>query len=127
MNIQQVNALQDGLQGSVNSVSVAKDAMDAVGAKSSAPVMQVPADAVQAVSQTIDVNQLKRAVDQVNKFVGPISSDLKFTVDESTGINVVKVIDLSTKDVIRQIPSEEMLSIARSLDKLQGLLIKQKV
>lgn len=127
MNIQQVNALQDGLQGSVNSVAVTKDAMDSVGAKPSAPVIKVSADAVQAVSQTIDANQLKRAVDQVNKIVESISSDLKFTVDKSTGINVVKVIDLSTKDVIRQIPSEEMLSIARSLDKLQGLLIKQKV
>ena len=31
-----------------------------------------------------------------------------------------------TKDVIRQIPSEEMVAIARALESLQGLLVKQK-
>jgi flagellar protein FlaG len=39
---------------------------------------------------------------------------------------VVKVIDRETQDVIRQIPSQEMLDLAQALDKLQGLLIKQK-
>jgi flagellar protein FlaG len=55
-----------------------------------------------------------------------MSSDLKFTVDEETGIQVVKVVDTETKDVIRQFPAEEVLAIAQALDKLQGLIIHQK-
>ena len=39
---------------------------------------------------------------------------------------IVKVMDNATKEVIRQIPSVEMLAIAKALDKIQGLLIKQK-
>ena len=39
---------------------------------------------------------------------------------------MVKVIDRETEDIIRQIPSQEMLDLAKALDKLQGLLIRQK-
>ena len=38
---------------------------------------------------------------------------------------MVKVVDQSTKEVIRQIPSEEMLAIAKALDSLKGLLVRQ--
>ncbi len=47
-------------------------------------------------------------------------------MDDSTGKTVIKVVDSSTNELIRQIPSEEMLEIARALDRLQGLLIRQK-
>lgn len=70
-----------------------------------------------------DVAQAARSVE---KFVQQMSSDLQFSVDESSGSNVVRVVDRATKEVIRQIPSEEMLAIARALDRLQGLLIRQK-
>jgi len=40
---------------------------------------------------------------------------------------VVKLIDVKTKEVIRQIPAQEMLVIAKRLDELQGLLIKERV
>lgn len=55
-----------------------------------------------------------------------MSSDLKFTVDESSGVSVVKVVDRATQELIRQIPSEEMLTIAKALDRLQGLLVRQQ-
>jgi len=70
--------------------------------------------------------QIEEAVKAVQKFVQPMASNLQFTIDEETGIKVVKVIDTATKDVIRQFPSEEILQIAKALDKLQGILIEQK-
>jgi flagellar protein FlaG len=69
---------------------------------------------------------LGQAALQVERFVQTMSSDLQFSVDESSGNSVVRVIDRATQEVIRQIPSEEMLAIARALDRLQGLLIRQK-
>ena len=39
---------------------------------------------------------------------------------------MVKVIDSNTQEVIKQIPSEEMIAIAKALDKLKGLLLQQK-
>lgn len=70
--------------------------------------------------------EVEKAVEAVQKFTQPIASNLQFTIDEDTGIRVIKVIDTSTKEVIRQMPSEEMLQIAQALDRLQGLLIQSK-
>lgn len=69
---------------------------------------------------------VRDAVQRANDTVQVLRSNLQFTVDEATGIDVVKFIDIKTKEVIRQIPSEEMLALARRLDELKGLLIKDK-
>lgn len=90
-----------------------------------APVV-MPGKAVQATALIPESEQVNTAVEHINKFVQTMTSDLKFTVDEETGIQVVKVVDTKTKDVIRQIPSEEILAIAQALDQLQGLIIHQK-
>lgn len=70
--------------------------------------------------------QLKDAVKTMNEFVGNINSSLQFSVDDNTGQTVIKVMDAETKEVIKQMPSEEMLSIAKALDSLKGLLVQQK-
>ena len=75
---------------------------------------------------TISPEQLQTAVDAANEFVKPINSAVEFSVDKDSGQMVVKVMDISTKEVIRQIPSEEMLAISKALDQIQGLLIRQK-
>ena len=70
--------------------------------------------------------QLEEAVKHVNDFLKPINDSIQFNLDDDTGKTIVKVIDLETKDVIRQFPSEEMLSIAKAIDKIKGLLVQQK-
>ena len=69
---------------------------------------------------------LKEATQRANEAVAGLRSDLKFAIDDETGINVVKFIDVKPQEVIRQIPAQEMLVIAKRLDELQGLLIKEK-
>ena len=65
-------------------------------------------------------------VKEVKQVVEQVAQNLRFSVDESTGKTVVTVTDAATKEVIRQIPSEEMLAVARALDKLQGLLLHKE-
>lgn len=77
-------------------------------------------------SPSSNVKELQDAIEKIEKVVQPVAQDLKFSIDEDTGKTVIKVIDTGTKEVIRQIPSEELIAIARALDKLQGLLVKQK-
>jgi flagellar protein FlaG len=38
----------------------------------------------------------------------------------------VKVVDASTNEVIRQIPSKEILQLDKDIDKMQGLLLDKK-
>ncbi|AFJ03473.1 Flagellin protein FlaG [Methylophaga frappieri] len=59
--------------------------------------------------------EVSQAVSQINDYVQNMQRSLQFSVDELSGRNVVTVIDKETEEVIRQIPSEEVLSIARSI------------
>ena len=52
--------------------------------------------------------------------------NLQFSVDGDSGRMVIKVVDSQTEEVIRQIPKEEVLEIARSLEKTEGLLFRAK-
>ncbi len=70
---------------------------------------------------------LQEATHRANQTVAGLRSDLQFSIDDATGTSVVKLIDVKTKEVIRQIPAQEMLVIAKRLDELQGLLIKERV
>lgn len=63
----------------------------------------------------ITAEQLGTAVESINQFVNAQMRTLNFSVDETSGKAVVKVIDFETKDVIRQIPGEEVLKMASAI------------
>jgi flagellar protein FlaG len=69
--------------------------------------------------------ELNAAVKKINESMPASAQSLEFSIDEDSKDIVVKVIDQSTKEVVRQIPSKEALEIAKSLDKMRGLLIRQ--
>lgn len=69
---------------------------------------------------------LNGAVQKLQDFVAKSNSELTFSVDESSGTNVVQVIDPSSNEVIRQIPSKEAIAISQAIDRLQGLLVRDK-
>jgi flagellar protein FlaG len=74
-----------------------------------------------------DPKELKRMTEELQRRVGGANAQIQFSVDESTGISVVKVTDRMTHEVIRQIPSEEVLQIAKSVDHYkEGLLVNSK-
>lgn len=80
----------------------------------------------QKKSETPSRQDIEQATEQVKKFISPTNSDIRFSIDEDTGITVVKVMDKTTNEIIRQIPGDEILQIAKALDRLQGLLVKQQ-
>jgi flagellar protein FlaG len=71
-------------------------------------------------------DELEKAVKDVKDFLSTSAQNLEFSVDNDTGQTIVKVIDRQTEEVLRQIPSEEMLQIAKALDQLRGVLVNQK-
>ncbi|HEB55741.1 MAG TPA: flagellar protein FlaG [Gammaproteobacteria bacterium] len=60
-------------------------------------------------------DSIEEAVKEINKFVESTQSELQFSLDEDSGKTVIKVLDSSTRELIRQIPSEEALRLARQL------------
>ncbi|MCL2020986.1 MAG: flagellar protein FlaG [Betaproteobacteria bacterium] len=73
-----------------------------------------------------ELEELQRSVDEIRQFVLPYNSSLNFSVDKDSGRLIVKVVDNETQEVIKQIPSEDAMKLARSLEQLQGLLVRQK-
>ena len=70
---------------------------------------------------------IKNSVENLNKKLELLNSQLKVETDKETGIQVIKIIDKETKEVIRQLPPEVMLKIAKYLDEVAGLLYNEKV
>lgn len=95
-------------------------------AQPTAAPVEMPAKAVQSANEVVNAQLLSRSVDKLNQAVKTIDSNIQFTVDEDTGIDVVKVVDSETDEVIRQFPSEEIIAIAKALDKFQGMLLRDK-
>ena len=48
---------------------------------------------------------------------------VEFSTDASSGVQVVKVVDSNSGDVIRQMPAEELLSFMRNLTRMLGTFI----
>lgn len=67
--------------------------------------------------------QLDDAVSQLNDFVQNVQRDLQFEVDNELGQTVVKVVDQSTQEVIRQIPDEVALRLAENLQQDEPLTL----
>ncbi|MCC7136249.1 MAG: flagellar protein FlaG [Nitrosomonas sp.] len=70
--------------------------------------------------------QVEDAVKQIEQFTQSVAQNLKFSIDEDTGKTVVKIMDSQTNELIRQIPSEEAINIARTLGKIEGVLFNDQ-
>lgn len=77
-------------------------------------------------AQELSAEQLTEMAEQMDKFVGSFTHELKFRVDEDSGRNVVTVIDSKSGDTIRQIPTEELLDVIARLAEASGGLIDVK-
>jgi len=65
---------------------------------------------------------LKAAIDDLNKQLSQSGRSLGFSMDDVLNTPVVKVHNTATGEVIRQIPSEAVIRVAHTLDRLKGLL-----
>lgn len=73
--------------------------------------------------QALSADEVKKAAEKGNKFLQATNQSLQFTVDDSTKEIVVKIVDNDTGELVRQIPSEEMLSFIKRMQELDS---KQK-
>ena len=67
-----------------------------------------------------------KAAADIQQFVQSMGRNLSFSVDEVSGYHVVRVINPSTGELVRQLPSDELLKIARDFERLNNVLVSQK-
>jgi flagellar protein FlaG len=67
-----------------------------------------------------------KAAAEIQQFVQSMGRNLSFSVDESTGYHVVRVVNPNTGELVRQLPSEELLKISRDFQRLNNVLVSQR-
>lgn len=100
--------------------------VNATRTKPKGEVAQVPQkeSGPQAVPEKVE-----QAVRQLNDYLQSVQRNLQFSVDKDTKQVVVRVIDAESGEVVRQIPPESALELARNMAKMmpdQGLLFAQQ-
>ena len=76
------------------------------------------------VMKPIDVH---KAVEKLNNLARSQQRNVSFSVDEEAETTVIKIIKTETGELIRQIPSEEILALRAKLRNNIGWLIDSKV
>ncbi|MGJ8681841.1 flagellar protein FlaG [Paraglaciecola sp.] len=66
----------------------------------------------------VSPEQIDTAVSEISEFVQSTNRQLNFSIDEDSKKQIVKVTDTESGEVIRQIPSEEILQLS---DRLRDL------
>jgi len=69
----------------------------------------------QEASQEVSKEQVKEVVEQLNNHAQAVNRDLHFSVDDESGKTVIKVINSETAELVRQIPSEEVLRLSKTI------------
>ena len=82
------------------------ESVGAVGASVSPPTATV---------EPPSVEDLNTAVAELRNSVARFARSLEFDVDEASERTVVRVLDTETKEIVRQIPSDEVLALAAQL------------
>ena len=80
------------------------------------PAVATPAATPERVAQ---------AVQQIQTYLNDTQRQLQFEVDQGTGRTIVRVVNPETHELIRQIPSEEVLQLARAIGSQGGQVISK--
>lgn len=74
----------------------------------------------------VGADALNKTVDELNDYVQNLHREIQFSVDSDSNTTIIKVIDATTGEVIRQLPPDEMMRLVDRLDELEGLLVREK-
>jgi len=118
----------------ISSVSTSAVSATRAGVRSPAspPASGSPAQAVHQSSSSSAPSgaaapvDLSKAVEQIQGYLKDSGKNLSVTFDESADRYVTKVVSSDTGEVVRTIPSEEVLEVARAINEQLGGLINQR-
>lgn len=75
---------------------------------------------------SINVKELNEAIDTLNAAVRRVPTSLHFSVDEASKRFVVQVTDTQTGEIIRNVPGDAILRMAKQLESLKGILFDDR-
>jgi flagellar protein FlaG len=122
-------------QGNKDDNSTQQAILQPVRQQNAASGPQTAAAAEPTASQPVPADELTQAVEVINQQVQNMQRSLEFSVEDDTGVTVVRVYDSETEELVRQIPAEEVVDLARKMHEYQtqtsgqhmeGMLVQEK-
>jgi len=95
-----------------------------VKAVSNVAVLPLPKTNVRESSQEVR-DAAETAMKDIQHFISSQASSVRISKDETSGHMVVKLVDPDTGEVIRTLPSEELLRLSRSFEMLGNKMVHQ--
>ncbi len=90
-----------------------------------------PEDVVAEIQENaqaeLSPSKIEETVASLNAFVQLMDRNVSFEVDETSGRDIISVYEKETKELIRQIPSEETLELLKRMDNMVGVLFSESV
>jgi flagellar protein FlaG len=129
MSVTGVAPEDEAMVGNLTAVTAAPARTSAPSGQNSVAITLPTGKAAPASGKALPVEQapppnqdLERAVRKLNERLAASQRNLSFRVDEGSGRTVITVVDATTNQVIRQIPSQEVLDVSRALESTSALL-----
>ena len=93
--------------------------------ENTAPTVATEAPAVKVAAPAAPAREdVEAAVERANRQIAVVAPSLEFEIDANTQQLVIRLVDRADRSVLRQVPSPEMLAIAKALDRMQALLVR---
>ena len=89
-----------------------------------ARIEQVEDRSLQIAVDSYSIDRIREKVAELEKALPKTSNSLSFTVDEVLNRPVITVVDRKSGEVVRTLPSEEVLRVVHNLDKMRGILFE---
>ena len=73
--------------------------------------------------RSIEVPKIESVTKQIDSFLRSFGRSINFRVDPGSGEMVVSVIDATTGEIIRQVPGEDALKLAQSIEASMSAMV----
>ena len=81
---------------------------------------------VSPVSADVSVARTEALVKDLNSALENVDGDYSVSVDSDTGMVIVRITDVETGEIVKQVPPQQVLDVSMSVEKIIGLLINDQ-
>jgi flagellar protein FlaG len=83
--------------------------------------------AIESISYQEALKEIDDAIAKLNEVLATKDHSIRFRRDETLNRSIITVVNDDTGEVVRQLPTDEMLQVARNIENLKGVLVKEWV
>lgn len=77
-------------------------------------------------AKPLDKERVTALTDQLNESLGQMDANFHVSVDDDSGMMVVRITDTETGEIVRQVPPQQVIDANVSMEKIIGLLVNDQ-